>query len=91
MAPMVAEALAWVDQQLPINNRKLIIRVTFEFKWTCFLSTKLPINNVTLCRPSPGVFMMEQHCSVRELNCIMLVRLTGAMDARTVTFRGHAM
>jgi len=56
-----------------------------------FVSPKPPIDNVTLCRPSPGVFMMEQHCSVRELNCIMLVRLTGAMDARTVTFRGHAM
>ena len=56
-----------------------------------FVSPKLLIDNVVLCRPSPGVFMMEQHCSVRELNCIMLVRLTGAMDARTVTFRGHAM
>ena len=59
MAPMVAEALAWVDQQLPINNRKLIIRVTFEFKWTCFVSPKLPIDNVILCRPSPGVLFHE--------------------------------
>ena len=50
-----------------------------------FVSPKLPIGNVTLCSLPPGVFMMEQHCSVRELNCIMLVRLAGGLDARMVT------
>jgi hypothetical protein len=35
--------------------------------------------------------MMGQHWLITELKCIILVRLIGAMYAKTVTFREHAM